>query len=292
MARHKAPRQEALDHWKTFTMKIFHSWDADPGYYAIQYTDGLSPAQQSRFAVAWCTYYNLGIAADASEYMGDRFWCYLESIYDTAKRNTERRHFRGKAGLVALEQWRTRWRHPEAMAEHICGDAQTYFDIRKRCSDIAQFGDYFYWKWCDLTEVLGYRSLDMSGSAKYSPKVPQQGALLIEGVYSDNSMAGPTNTEVIEKVYAKIARFGRVKDIPPRTTEARKFSIQEAETVCCVYKQMASGSYVYGSRTAKAVARLGAAKTKTAINMRNTLLELSPFRESELADILTRLTGK
>jgi hypothetical protein len=290
MARHREVPLDELDKWQKFARTLYNSWDADPGYYAIQHTR-MPQAQRKRLAVAWCTYYNLGIAADASGHNGKRFWNYLDSIYDTAKRNTERRHFRGNAGRVALDFWREYWPLPEDMADHICEGAETYFDIRTRCRNIPQLGDYFIWKWCDLSEVLGYGSLDMSNSAKHSPKLPQQGALLID-MMAGVPIGGLSDRETVERVYAEIADYGRVKGIPPRTTDQRGFGVQEAETVCCVYKQMASGSYIYGSRTAKAVARLGSAKSDTAHAMRETLLKLSPYSAPELAKVLKKLTGK
>lgn len=281
---------EHLDSWQSFTKKIYGSWDADPGYYAIQHTS-MDPDQRLRLAVAWCSYYNLGIAADASELSGKRFWDYLINIYPTAKRATERRHFRGSAGMIALEQWRARWPQPENMARFMSEDAETYFDIRKRGQQVAQYGDYFYWKWCDLTEVLGFGSLDMTRSEKYSPKLPQQGALLINSMQPGGMFReADTDHQVVKIVYAEIAKWGRANKIPPRTTTARPFGIQEAETVCCVYKQMASGSYRYGTRTAKAVRRLRAANSDTAGRMAATLLSLSPWSEAKLNRTLDSLT--
>jgi hypothetical protein len=94
----------------------------------------------------------------------------------------------------------------------------------------------------------------------------------------------------VKDVYAEIVRFGQRREVPPRTTDMRPFDIQEAETVACVYKQMASGSYIYGTRTAKAVRKLRAAEGKTAHAMAGTLLELSPYSEAELNEALDSLT--
>lgn len=287
MAKYKA-RTEPLPSWQKFTQTIYNNWDADPGYYALTSVYNTDPNQAARAAVAWCAYYNLGIAADASERKGKRFWDYLESIYDTAKRNTERRHFRGDAGRRALAQWRSNWPQPEALAEYMLAKSRTYFDIRKRGQQVMQYGDYFYWKWCDLHDVLGYGGVDMTGSAKHSPKLPQQGAELI-WTMDDPDYDGAFTTIDLEAVYDRIVAYGRSKNVPPRTTATRRFSIQEAETVCCVYKQMASGSYAYGTRTAKAVRRLGAAESDTAASMRAALLRVSPYGETELAYALASL---
>lgn len=286
---YRKPSLQELDHWTTFTERIYKEWDADPGYYALQHT-GLDWSQRLRAAVAWCSYYNLGIAADASQYQGKRFWDYLEKIYPTAKRATERRHFRGQQGLKALAQWRSVWPKPEALADFMC-DGHTYFDIRRQGKQVVQYGDYFYWKWCDLHEVLGFGAVDMTGSEKHSPKLPQQGAHLIYEMGSVNGEIGfVPDKEVVAYIYDGVSDFGRKNNIPPRTTRARKFGIQEAETVCCVYKQMSSGSYIYGTRTAKAVRRLRAATSDTAKEMAGTLLELSPYKEAQLNQILDSLT--
>lgn len=284
----------SLDHWQTFTQRIYQEWDADPGYYAIQHTP-LHREQRLRMAVAWCAYYNLGIAADASEKSGKRFWQYLIDIYPTAKRATERRHFRGGQGMRALEQWRSNWPRPEALADFM-GDGTTYFDVRKAGQKVMQYGDYFYWKWSDLHEVLGYGPIDMTGSEKHSPLLPQKGAHLLAemhvGVAPWTAGLDPANptAKTVEATYAEIVRFGQRKSVPPRTTTMRKFGIQEAETVCCVYKQMASGSYIYGTRTAKAVRRLRAAESHTSEMMADVLLDLSPYTERELNRRLNSLT--
>lgn len=291
---HKKPDPDSLDSWQVFTKRIYKEWDADPGYYALQHTE-MSSAQRLRAAVAWCAYYNLGIAADASEYEGKRFWDYLISIYPTAKRATERRHFRGQQGMLALEQWRTSWKNPESLAEFMFNGEHTYFGIRRQGQKVRQYGDYFYWKWCDLHEVLGFGPVDMTGSERHSPKLPQQGAMLIfEMEAAQDNVAEDINPEdprmVVPEVYQVIREFGRKNKVPPRTTRNRAFGIQEAETVCCVYKQMHSGSYLYGTRTAKAVRRLRAAGSGTAQQMAEALLELSPYSEPELNGILDSLT--
>jgi hypothetical protein len=150
--------------WADFGEFLFRQRDADPGYYVVNYlrSAGYPEDQLHRFVVAWCTFYNLGIAAKASELKGAHFYKYLLSIYPDAKRASERRHFRGAAGLKAIEAWRTKWPKPEDLALHIVSDVwngdvskmPNMGDIRFKCQSVAQMGDYFKWKWGDLTEVL------------------------------------------------------------------------------------------------------------------------------------------
>lgn len=294
-------KPETIDHWTVFTKRMFTEWDSDPGYAVIQHS-GIPRDQQMRFAIAWASYYNLGIAARASELKGAKFWAYLHVIYTTAQRGSERRHFRGAAGLRALKEWSDRWPKPETMMVFMCGGyggAGSYFDIRKRTKEVYLYGDYLTWKVTDLHEVLGFGPLDMTGSEKYSPKTPQQGAHLIHNMdeadmrnWSIATIPSDYPADVVSITYAEIARYGRIWKIPPRTTNRRPFGIQEAETVCCVYKQMSNGSYTYGTRTAKAVRRLRSVKSDSADAMITTLLRLSPYTEEQLNVRLDSLTEK
>jgi hypothetical protein len=174
----KIPPDFPID-WKRFGEFLFTQREADPGYYVMHYLnqEGFRLAQLKRFAVAWCAFYNLGIAARASELQKDDFYDFLFNVYPTAKRASERRHFRGQAGLKALSQWKMRWPRPEALADHIM--AEDMAQIRKNCESVAQMGDYFKWKWGDITEVLFQRPVDFRGFENVSPKVPQEGAALI-----------------------------------------------------------------------------------------------------------------
>lgn len=281
MARHTAPDPASLDKWTTFTRNIFRDADADPGYYALMYAD-LPEDQKARVAVAWCAYYNLGIAARASEYKGAKFYKYLRDQYATAKRASERRHFRGRAGTEALEMWEAEFPKPEQMVSRITrGNADdsplTYAQVRARTDKVRMMGPYFAWKWCDLCEVLSGEPVDFRGSEKFSPKVPQEGAKLL---FPDKTIA---------EAYAEIVRFAVFKGVTTLTGPDRAFGIQEAETVCCVYKQYRSGSYVYGSRTAKAIARLDSIESDTGATMAQALLDQSPWQRDQLADILATM---
>lgn len=52
--------------WRKFASMLFHLEDADPGYMLLKRAD-LSYDQKLRYVLAWCTYYNPGIAAIASQ---------------------------------------------------------------------------------------------------------------------------------------------------------------------------------------------------------------------------------
>jgi hypothetical protein len=283
----KIPPHNPVD-WQMFGRFIFTKREADPGYYVINYLReaGYAEDQLKRFAVAWCAFYNLGIAARASELKGDAFYRLLNEVYPTAKRASERRHFRGNAGMFAINAWQAGWPRPEKLAEFIMADDMGA--IRKACDKVPQMGDYFKWKWGDLTEVLTQEPVNFRGWENKSPKVPQQGAALIA------AEAGKEDWDT-ERVYLAITKQMRKLGVKSAYAPWREFDVQDAETICCVYKQYRSGGYTPGLRTAKAAARLhhDGAGCKTAKDALHLLLTHQPQPEfSDPATLNSILTGE
>lgn len=239
------------ENWRKFASMMFYLEDADPGYMLLKRAE-LDHNQKLRYVLAWCTYYNPGIAAIASQYQGSKFYEYLHSVYGVAQRASERRHFRGQAGYKALRQWQDLYPKPEAMIEQCYGE--TYLDVRKQMKHMAQMGDYFYWKLADIWDTVFDMPVDFTGCEKYMPKVPKQGAELIwemeRGRTRYRHELGFDLTYLMEEV------TDYVRGISYPVKGGRKLALQEAETVCCVFKQHVAGDYRYGYRSAKAYKRL------------------------------------
>lgn len=251
----------AADHrrdWRKFAETMFKLEDADPGYVLLRRAE-LPYATKLRYVLAWCAYYNPGVAAVACQFQGAKFYDFLRSVYSTAKRASERRHFRGQAGQKALMQWQDLYPKPETMIEATYGTS--YLQVRKNMQHMAQMGDYFYWKLADIWDTVFDESVDFTGCEKYMPKVPQQGADMIgdqENLFTLNA--------VMDVVTAHVA------ELPYPVKGGRKLALQEAETVCCVFKQHVVGDYRYGFRSAKAWKRLDGVEGKPAAALREGLL--------------------
>lgn len=235
-----------MSNWRPFATRLFATEDADPGYILLARADLPTP-QKMRFMAAWATYYNVGIAAKASQLSGLKFWDYLDAQYATAKRSSERRHFRGAAGLKALAQWREMFPKPEYMVQSMMGS--TYFRVREHAKAVPQIGPYFVWKFADVQERVFRVPCDFTGSEKYSPKVPQEGAKLIDRYHNITHVY----KLIVEHLNAHIGN-NMLHQAPP--WHDRPYNVQEAETVCCIFHQYESGGYWWNSRTAKAVRRL------------------------------------
>lgn len=238
--------------WRKFATLMFKLEDADPGYMLLRRAE-LSVAQKLRYVLAWCTFYNPGLAARASDFQGAKFYDFLRSVYPIAKRASERRHFRGQAGLKALAQWQALYPKPEAMVEACFGSS--YLQVRKNMQHMAQMGDYFYWKLADIQDTVMGKPVDFTGCERYMPKVPKQGADMIGDL---------ENLFTLEHIMGVVTEHVSKLDYPVK--EGRKLALQEAETVCCVFKQHVVGDYHFGFRSAKAFNRLRGmeAETKTA----------------------------
>jgi hypothetical protein len=256
---------------------MFKLEDADPGYMLLRRAD-LPLAQKLRYVLAWCTFYNPGLAARASDFQGAKFYEFLRYVYPHAKRASERRHFRGQAGLKALAQWQSLYPKPEAMIEACF--ASSYLQVRKNMSHMAQMGDYFYWKLADIQDTVMGKPVDFTGCEKYMPKVPKQGADMI------GDMENLFTLEVIMGVVT--AHVGKLA-YPVK--EGRKLALQEAETVCCVFKQHVVGDYKFGFRSAKAYNRLKGmvAETPTAQKLLDGLYAGGIWDEPTLVEVASHL---
>lgn len=263
--------------WRKFATQMFKLEDADPGYMLLARAE-LDEAKKLRYILAWCTFYNPGLAARASDFQGAKFYEFLRYVYPHAKRASERRHFRGQAGLKALAQWQSLYPKPEAMVEACF--ASSYLGVRKNMTHMAQMGDYFYWKLADIQDTVFHKPVDFTGCEKYMPKVPKQGADMIGDM---------ENTFVLEETMALITKHIGKLDHP--FAPARKLKLQESETVACVFKQHVVGDYKFGFRSAKAYKRLMSmhAETPTAQVLLNGLYAGGIWDEPTLAEVASHL---
>jgi hypothetical protein len=122
-------------------------------------------------------YYHTGTAAKAADYEGAQFWDYLESVYSTNPRGSERRHFRGTAGWGALKAMRSWSPNPDAFF----GFPTTYRGVKSNCERyLEQFGPYFQLKICDyMDRCLGIPILSYDGLAKNLPTEPARAVKLM-----------------------------------------------------------------------------------------------------------------
>ena len=131
--------------WNRFGQFLFTCREADPGYYCLDYLRqlGTSQAQLKRMAVAWCSFYNLGIAAKASELKGHYFYeiywpctqprsVAVSDDTSAARRGRPQSPSGTSGGQNQKHSRTTSWPHP-------------WRQIRDNCDGVLQMGDYFKW---------------------------------------------------------------------------------------------------------------------------------------------------
>lgn len=268
--------------WRTFARKLFDTEDSDPGYMAIARC-GLPEDQVKRLIVGWLTFYDLGFAASISHLRDAKFWAAIHAAYPTAKRNSERRHFRGAAGLKALTAWQKAFPYPELMIDRLRASKPHYVDIRKRMRSIPQMGDYFMWKMCDLYDVLTGVDVEVEGQEHHAPKVPQEGAKLL---WERAAHEIDTDHCDVAGVFRLIVQAMEGRTAPPHHN--RPFGLREAETVCCIYHKLRSGKYILGMRTAKARGRLMHFKSEANEALLAGLMLVTPFEPTYLDAVLAK----
>jgi len=140
-----------VNNFTDFMRVDIYTGDSDPVYWAVDRARqewGYDWA--TRFCVGMLCYYHTGIAAGAADYEGEEFWDHLHHIYPVAPRGSERRHFRGEAGLGALKSFQAFSPDPR---EFFLKLPDSYSGVRATCEKhLKQCGPYFQLKICDYMD--------------------------------------------------------------------------------------------------------------------------------------------
>lgn len=131
-----------------------HTGDSDPMYWALNRAFRhhlFGPDWTARYCLGMLVYYNSGEAFKAAEHEGMNFWYHLRSVYPTATRGTERRHFRGDAGKRALASLEAiSPAYPEKFFMNL---GNSFEMVKFFCEkNLSQFGPYFQLKVCDYMD--------------------------------------------------------------------------------------------------------------------------------------------
>jgi len=161
--------------------------DSDPVYWALRRAvvhPDFGWEWTTKFAVAMLAYYHMGTALKAADHDGD-FWQYLKSVYPTAPRGSERRHFRGDKGLYALHRMETHSPDPTQFFTRL---PSTYKDIREYCAaNLTEFGPYFVLKTVDYMDRC--LRLTVGGMDALADNLPNEPAKAVKLMYPEMSVA-------------------------------------------------------------------------------------------------------
>jgi len=220
-----------INSWQDFAQHTVLTGDLDPMYDMIYKLD---EGERERYALHFFMFYDAGEAAKAM-YATDNnsFWEYVSDTYDQTSRGTERRHFRGDKGRIAIRQMRhfgtpiQFWdRLSVPTLKQLTWRVETGF---KGC----QIGPYFIWKAMDILDRCLERpvQIDMGSVLKGMPDEPRKCAAI---VWPDKTLA-----QVVQDVTDAISH------LPAQGNPSRNCGYPEAETILCMIK----GYYLTGTHT-------------------------------------------
>lgn len=212
-----------VETWQEFARETIRINDLDPTYEMLYNArKDYGEAWVARYCLHMLMFYHVGEAEVAAQYEGKDFWEHVERNYDTCKRGTERRHFRGRAGLEAIAGLKPRFlTRPEAVLSAF--HAPAYPTLYRGVSEGAKgFGAYFIWKWADYLSCVFDMPIDLSQAYKYMPDQPAKCA---KQVWPELSLV-----ESLDKVVQEIQQY-----LDP-FSYSRPCGVSEAETILCMMK--------------------------------------------------------
>lgn len=243
-----------------FGKQLFTSNDLDPVYVTLR---GLLDSktwiveQIYRWLVAYWCFYNCGQAAWMSSRKDDEFWdvLYEASQNDTTcpigcrwPRGAERRHFRGKQALTAVNFLRNKYTKPEGMVEYIIGDndisqSRTFKEIYSRVREHAIFGPWIGFKIADMLDRVLAVPVDFDEAAIFMFKDPVKAVVMLwrqKTGYGKEAQPKDLNSVIHQTVAWLTDEF---KDFKAPPLYDRPVGLQEVETVLCKWKSHMNGHY-------------------------------------------------
>lgn len=223
---------ETINSWQRFAHVTVESNDLDPMYQMMR---GMRSVKGDDWTARYCMhflmFYHAGEAVRAAEEQWT--WGQYEYEFDSLKRGTERRHFRGAQGRNALKRLQEASRSPQEAFAYMVAPNYTALRAlfsRGRFAGCC-FGDYFAWKVLDLqTRVFDGRiSLSVEEACQYLPSEPIQAAA---GLFPQDTLM-----DALIRVKAEIQNH------PLPFGGPGYCDLQEAETILC----MAKGAFMTGS---------------------------------------------
>lgn len=242
--------------WREFGSHLLESLDLDPVYCALAKVPW-DEEQKKRFCVAYWCHYHVGSACYAASFEGTDFWRVVMAATKNEtpapvggrwQRGHERRHFRGKQGLTAVERLWKQYPFPEAMVDyvsfaHTSVVKPTCRDVMKRVQEHHLFGRWIGFKVADMLDRVFDKQVDFDGSEMLMFDEPRKASLMVwRAEQKMPETAHPRDEELaVKMVVAHLIKHFSGYVAPPAFD--RRVGFQEVETILCKWKSHCNGHY-------------------------------------------------
>lgn len=213
-----------VNKWDDFARLTVTTGDLDPMYNMMARANKIKgDTWISRYALHFFMFYDAGGAARCANDDAP-FWNYVVNGYPLFRRGTERRHFRGGNGKIAVMRMQLKG-EPKTIWQKM--SAPTYTNLVANIAQNfpqCQIGPYFAWKAMDILDrCLGFSvGLTKEEAIKGMPDQPRECA---KAMFPHLSLGDALDTVV-----------AAIKDLPAPGVVNRNCGYSEAETVLCMLK--------------------------------------------------------
>ncbi len=245
-----------------FGRNLIQTGDLDPVYIALL-NSGFDRPTLCRFQIAYWCYYHCGVACHMASREGYDFWEEMRTAAANEKpsplgerwnRGAERRHFRGKACVAAIDDLASRYGHkPEDMVEDLISNAKPFHRFFQVAQTPKMFGPWIAFKIGDMLERIMSAPVNFDEGAIFMFKDPVKGAGMVSRwidagepteISKNQFVAGKDGKrEIDHSLNYFLNEFKHVK-APPR--DERRVGLQEIETIFCKWKSHVKGGYPVG----------------------------------------------
>lgn len=243
---------------KDFGLQLLDTQDLDPVYTALVKLE--DQALIKRWLVAYWSLYHCGAASWLAEREGDAFWGHL---YDAAKNETpappggrwprgaERRHWRAKNAVDAVEYMAGHWKTPEDLVDFLSNNDEggRFSELRHRAASIPSNGPWIAFKIGDMLERVLDVPVNFQQSEVFMFDTPREAALLLWR--TTLNMPESARPKDLNKTLTDVVCFVRQmfpKHMAPPHFD-RPLGLQEIETILCKWKSHLGGHYPLGKDT-------------------------------------------
>jgi hypothetical protein len=204
--------------YTSFARELITTGELDP-VYTMMYNARAEMGDDwvSRYCMHFLMFYAAEEAAKAADQPD--FWKYVKDNYDTCRRGSERRYFRGEAGRASIQSL-DKLGSPESVFQELV-QPLTLPKFRKRLAalGIKGFGDYFMLKWADYADKVFLAGINYEHLPFMLPSPPLK---CFKTVWPD--------------MYVKDAMdmvTGWISDLDDPFSGKQKCGYSEAETIAC-----------------------------------------------------------
>lgn len=232
-----------------FGRELIKTRDLDPVYVVLHEADWTIP-KLCNWLLAYFCFYHCGTASWIAE---GPYWDRLHAAAASKDypRASERRHFRGKAALLAVEELINSGQDPHNIIYRMTAGGNPPLDeIMERVKRLRGFGNWIAFKVADMLERLNLCSVQFTKFDIYNIyDSPAEGAALMWQYHGASQEYGGHDSVEMWAYHSLMgSSIGRLK-APPRYE--RTINAQEVETILCKFKSHLNGHYEVGKDIAE-----------------------------------------